>query len=112
MSTFAKLLRMAFQVVQNVINSLNQQFNIVEQQALAPIRAIIGQVTGGVWKGDGATKFVEECSKLMIPGIGKVGEHIKYMNTNLQRAVNVMHQADAQVNGLVRGLSDVFGGIF
>ncbi|PKO20906.1 MAG: hypothetical protein CVU38_17615 [Chloroflexi bacterium HGW-Chloroflexi-1] len=112
MSLISKLLRFARQVVANVTSQLNQQFNVVEQQALAPIRGIIGQVTGGVWKGDGATKFVEEVSRLMIPGVGRVGEQIKTLNGNLTRAVNVMDQADAQVNSLVRGLADVFGGIF
>jgi hypothetical protein len=107
-----KLLRFARQVVANVTSQLNQQFNVVEQAALAPLRAIVGQVTGGVWKGDGANKFVEEVSRMMIPGVGRVGTQIKTLNSNLQRAVTVMDQADAQVASLAKGLGDVFGGIF
>lgn len=107
-----KLLRFARQVVANVTSQLNQQFNVVEQSAMAPLRAIVGQVTGGVWKGDGANKFVEEVSRMMIPGVGRVGAQIKTLNSNLQRAVTVMDQADAQVSSLAKGLGDVFGGIF
>ena len=107
-----KLLRFARQVVANVTSQLNQQFNVVEQMALAPVRAIIGQVTGGVWKGDGANKFVQELSSMMVPGIGRVGTQIKTLNSNLQRAVTVMDQADAQVTSLAKGLGDVFGAIF
>lgn len=107
-----KLLRFARQVVANVSAQLNQQFNIVEQAAMAPLRAIVGQVTGGVWRGDGANKFVEEISKMMIPGVGRVGTQIRAMNSNLQRAVTVMDQADAQVTSLVRGLADTFGAIY
>lgn len=107
-----KLLRFARQVVANVTSQLNQQFNVVEQMALAPVRAIIGQVTGGVWKGDGANKFVQELSSMMVPGIGRVGTQIKTLNSNLQRAIAVMDQADAQVTSLTKGLGDVFGAIF
>jgi len=112
MSILSKLLRFARQVVANVTTQLNQQFNVVEQGALTPLRNIVAQVTGGVWKGDGANKFVEELSKMMIPGVGRVGAQIKTMNSNLQRAVTVMDQADAQVNSLAKGLGDVFGAIF
>jgi hypothetical protein len=107
-----KLLRFARQVVANVTSQLTQQFNVVEQMALAPVRAIIGQVTGGVWKGDGADKFVQELSTMMVPGIGRVGTQIKTFNSNLQRAIVVMDQADAQVTSLAKGLGDVFGAIF
>jgi len=108
----SRLLRFARQVVANVTAQLNQQFNVVEQMALAPVRAIIGQVTGGVWKGEGANRFVEELSRMTIPGIGQVGNHIKTLNGNLQRAVTVMDQADAQVTSLAKGLGDVFGAIY
>ena len=76
------------------------------------MRAIVGQVTGGVWKGDGANKFVDEISRMMIPGVGRVGTQIKTLNSNLQRAITVMDQADAQVSSLAKGLGDVFGAIF
>lgn len=107
-----KLLRFARQVVANVSAQLNQQFNIVEQAAMAPLRAIVGQVTGGVWRGDGANKFVEEITQMMIPGVGQVGTQIRTLNGNLQRAAAVMEQADAQVTSLVRGLADTFGAIY
>lgn len=107
-----KLLRFARQVVANVLSQLTQQLNIVQQQALAPMRMMIQQVTGGVWVGDGANAFVQEVSTLMIPGVGKVGENITIMQRNLNRAIEVMDQADQQVNNMVRGLADVFNGIY
>jgi uncharacterized protein YukE len=106
------LLRFARQVVANVLSQLTQQLNIVQQQALAPMRMMIQQVTGGVWVGDGANAFVQEVSSLMIPGVGRVGENITTMQRNLNHAIEVMDRADQQVNNMVRGLSDVFGGIY
>lgn len=106
------MLRFARNVVQNVTSQLTQQQQMVEQMALAPVRAIIGQVTGGVWKGEGADKFVQELSTMMVPGIGRVGSQIINFNKNLQRAIQVMDQADQQVSSLAKGLADKFGGIF
>ncbi len=106
------LLRFARQVVANVLSQLTQQFNIVQQQALAPMRQMIQQVTGGVWVGDGANAFVQEVASLMIPGVGKVGENITTMQRNLNHAIEVMDRADQQVNNMVRGLADVFNGIY
>lgn len=107
-----KLLRFARQVVANVLSQLTQQLNIVQNQAMQPMRTMIQQVTGGVWVGDGANAFVQEVSSLMIPGVGKVGENITTMQRNLNRAIEVMDRADQQVNSMVRGLSDVFNGIY
>ena len=109
---FGALIRFARQVVENVLNQLMQQFNVVEQQARNPMQAMIQQVVGGVWIGEGTNAFVEEVSSLMLPGVGRVGEHITTMHRNLNHAIDVMDQADQQVTGLVNGLADVFGGIF
>ncbi len=106
------LIRLARQVVQGVLSQLMQQLNIVREAALAPMRMIVQQVVGGVWKGDGANAFVEEVSSLMIPGVGQVADHITIMHRNLQRAVDVIDRADQQVNTKVNSLADVFGAIY
>lgn len=106
------LLRFARQVVANVLSQLTQQFNIVQQQAMAPMRQMIQQVVGGVWVGDGADAFVQEVSSLMVPGVGKVGENITTLQSNINRAIEVMDRADQQVNNMVRGLADVFAAIY
>ena len=101
---FGALLRFARQVVENVLSQLMQQFNVIEQQARNPMQAMIQQVVGGVWIGEGANAFVEEVSSLMLPGVGQVGEHITTMHRNLNHAIDVMDQADQQVTSLVGGL--------
>lgn len=112
MSLFKRLLRLARAVVENVANQLTQQINIVQEGALSPMRAIVQSVTGGVWRGDGADAFVEEVSSLMIPGVGQVSNHISVLHKNLTRAVEVINQADQQVNTKVNSLSDIFDGIY
>lgn len=106
------LIRLARKVVQGVMSQLVQQLNIVQEQALAPMRRMVAAVVGGIWVGDGATAFVEEVNSLVIPGVGQVGEHIDFVHKGLQHAVDVIDQADSQVSGKVNGLADVFGAIF
>jgi hypothetical protein len=107
------LLRIARAVLQNVLSQLTQQVQIVQQAVLAPIRQIVGLVSGGtIWRGDGATKFTEVVSREFVPGIGLVGSQIQFTHTSLMRGLERMEQADAKVKSLAGGLGDIFGRIY
>lgn len=108
----AMLIRLARAILNSVITQLNQQFDIVQNQALTPMRNMVQAVVGGMWRGAGADAFVNEVSSLMIPGVGIVGENITTINSNIQRAIDVMDRADVQVNSMVNGLGDVFDAIY
>ena len=103
------LIRIARKVLEGVMSQLLQQFNIIEDQALSPMRAMVQAVTNGVWRGEGADAFVEEVSSLMIPGVGRVGESISTMRNNIQFALDTMDRADEAVDQLVKSrLFDTF----
>jgi uncharacterized protein YukE len=106
------LIRIARQVVQNVLSGLMKQLNVVQEQAHAPMQQMVQQVTGGIWVGKGADAFVEEVSSLMMPGVGRIGEGINTYSRNIQNAMDVMDQADNQVSGIARGIGDIFSAIF
>ncbi len=106
------LIRFARQMVQSVMSGLMQQLNIVEEQALNPLKTIVQSVVGGVWRGKGADAFVEEVSSLAIPGVGQVMDQVRTFHGNLQRATEIMDQADADANRLVQGIADTFGNVF
>lgn len=112
MSIMSVLLRFARSVVQNVMSQLMQQFNVVEEQAAAPMKAMVQQVSDGLWIGKGADAFVEEVSSIMMPGVGKIGSGINVFSKNIQNAIDVMDAADSQVSGFVNSLGDLFGSIF
>ena len=112
MSLRSALIRMARRILQNVLSQLTQQLNVVRDQALSPMRMMVQQVMGGIWIGQGANAFVEEVSSLMIPGVGQVMDHITFMNTNLQRASEIIDAADQRVQGMANSLGDTFGAIF
>jgi hypothetical protein len=107
------LLRFARAVVSMVMQQLMQQFQVVTDQAMNPMRQMISQVTSGVWVGDGANAFVRDVSSISIPYVGQIGTQITTMNRNLQHAIEVMDRADREVNRMVQGLaSNTFANIF
>ena len=61
------LLRTAVGALDAVVNVLARQQNILEEQVQGNIRAIIGQVTSGVWIGAGADAFVQELQTEFLP---------------------------------------------
>ena len=96
------LFRFVRKVVEGVLSQLMQQLNVVQELALAPMRAIIQQVVGGVWRGEGANAFVQEVSTMMIPGVGRVADTITTLNRNLQFAQSAIDRADEEVSKLVK----------
>lgn len=103
------LMRLARKVLDGVLSQLKGLLSTVQDMAMAPMRQMIQQVTGGVWRGNGANAFVQEVSNLMIPGVGKVATTITGMSNNLTFAQGVIDRADDEVAKLVKSkLTDVF----
>ncbi|MGB1248986.1 MAG: hypothetical protein ACPG8W_00020 [Candidatus Promineifilaceae bacterium] len=105
-------IKLARKVVEKVQAQLMKNLNIIKEEAHGPMQAMISEVTGGVWIGEGADAFTEEVSSLVIPGVGEVGECISTYNNNIQNAVVVIDSADEQVSSLVNSVADLFDGIF
>lgn len=103
------LLRLARAVLETVLSRMAQQLNTVQEQALAPIKAMAQQVVGGVWIGEGANAFVDEVFSMVVPGVTQSGEHISTMSTNIQKARDIVDRADEEVDQMVKSrLYDAF----
>lgn len=106
------LMRFARQVVAGVTAQLTQQMNIVQQQALAPMNAIIQEVTGGVWVGQGADAFVQDIRTIYVPKTSNIFDAIGKVIKDLNNAVDVIDKADQQVQQKVQALDDLFQNIY
>jgi hypothetical protein len=106
------LLKFARQVVASVMSQLTQQQNIVENMAVKPMQMMIQQVVGGVWIGKGADAFVQDVSTIFIPKSNQIIQNINKFTLDIKGSVEIIDQADKQVNTLVNGLSDVFGSVY
>lgn len=94
------LMRLARKVLDSVLQQLMQQFNVIQEQALAPIKQIIGSVDG-VWRGAGKEAFVEELKNLMTPQVTRIGTGITNYHKNLTQARDLIDRADSTARNLV-----------
>lgn len=96
------LIRVARQVLDSVLSQLNQQLNVVMEQAMQPMQGMLEQVNnGGVWKGKGADAFATVVSSV-LPNVGQVAGHISTTSSNIQFARDIIDQADEEVDRLIQ----------
>ena len=98
--------------VDAVVNVLARQQNILEEQVQGTIRAIIGQVTGGVWIGAGADAFVQELQSEFLPISASLDSSLGRMIQGVQSAQNLVEQADNQATQVVDAWNDILDAIF
>ena len=80
--------------VATVISTINKQVTIVTSQVTNPVNTIVNQVVGGVWKGDGANRFVEEMTKLVRPQLSTLTSAIANTGPQISKAMETMQDAD------------------
>jgi len=75
-------------------------------------QGFVQQVTGGIWKGDGSVKFVNEMTTQVIPQLASIGNINMSFGEAIKKAVETMNQADKQASSKANELVDVFSKIF
>lgn len=106
------LLRIARSVVENVINVINNQIKMIQDAITAPLRGMVQQVLGGVWKGEGANRFVAEMTQEVLPQLVNLGNVNMSFGGLIRRAIDLFDRADRQATQHAQQLYDVFNGIF
>ena len=104
-------MRIAKAVVQQVLGQLTQQMTSLQDLVQAPIQAMVNEVTGGIWVGEGANAFVEECSTLFIPGAEQIHGAVGIIGSSINSALDLMDEADNKSRGIVDDLAGVFSSI-
>jgi phage-related protein len=105
------LLSIARSVIRGVMSIINQQINLIMDQVTQPLKSFIQQVVGGIWKGDGATRFVEEMNSDVIPALTHIADIGANFGSLIGKAVDIFDQADAKAGQLANSLFDVFNNI-
>jgi flagellar biosynthesis regulator FlbT len=99
-------------LVSNVISQVLQQVNIIQEAVTSPLRGLVNQVMAGMWKGEGANRFVQEMTSEVIPML----VNIMGFNTNFANAIKKsqdrMQQAVHQATSQAQTLFDVFNRVF
>lgn len=109
----ARLIRIARAVLhqqQNIIAT--QVIQAVEDQIMKRFEAHIREVVGGVWVGKGADAFVNVIRSDGMTMTNQIIDDVSTMGNNLQRANDIMDEADNTARGLVNNLEDTFSSIY
>ena len=106
------LLKTAVGAVDAVVNVLIRQQNILEEQVQGTIRAIIGQVTSGVWIGAGADAFVQELQTEFLPVSATLDNSIGRMIRGVRSAQSLVEKADNQATQVVDAWAEIVDAIF
>ena len=106
------ILKIVFSAVDGVIGQVKKLLNQIISEVTSPLKGMVQQVVGGVWKGDGANRFVQEMNSIVIPALtALVGVNTSFIGA-LQKSVELMRNADKQATSKANELLDVFGSIF
>ncbi len=106
------ILKLVYSVVSSVMSTITKLLNQVTQEVTSPLRAIVSQVVGGAWKGDGSVRFVNEMNSLVIPGLlSIVGINTSFKGA-IQKSVDLFMNADKMATSKANELVDVFSNIF
>jgi len=91
---------------------ITSQVNIIQDAVTSPLRGLVQQVSGGIWKGEGANRFVQEMTSEVIPSLVNIGSMNMGFGNGIKKALDIMDQADRQAQSKANELFDVFGKIF
>lgn len=104
--------KIARRVLDTVLKQLTEQINFLDDMVRAPMQAIIDEIMGGVWVGDGADAFVNELSNIFIPGTQGLQGGVSSIGAGINKALDVMDQADSKAQSVVDDLVGIFDSIF
>jgi phage-related protein len=95
-----------------IISQILSQFNFIQDLITTPLKAIVNQVVQGVWKGNGANKFVSEMTDQVIPMIGSILTGTQNYANSIKKSQDHMLQGFQQASSIANSLNDVFNNIF
>jgi len=95
-----------------IISEILSQFNFIQDLITTPLRALVNQVVQGVWKGNGADKFVAEMTDQVIPMIASILTGTQNYANSIKKSQDHMLQGFQQASSIANSLNDVFSNIF
>jgi hypothetical protein len=109
---FGGLFKFVENMVSGAMSQIMKQVNVIQDSVTSPLRSLVNEVTGGMWKGEGANRFVQEMTSEVIPMlVGIMGFNTSFVNA-IAKGMNRTNQAINQATSKAQTLFDVFNSIF
>jgi len=107
-----RLLRLARQVVENVMREVLNQVNVVDNLIQQTIRSYIQSVVGGVWQGTAADEFVQKVEQVVAQQGFPMRDMIQNISTSITNAMDAVDRTDQNARGVVDSLADTFKQVY
>jgi hypothetical protein len=109
---FAHQLHIARSAVRSATQQVQGQISITSESVMNPLRQVVSQVVGGVWKGGGADAFVEEINTIFLPTLQQLVQSVTRMNSHITYAIDVMDRAEQQATGVANQMGETFRNVY
>lgn len=99
-------------LVNTSLGQVNQQARFLEEAVTNPVRDFVKEVTGGIWRGDGATRFATEMTSEVIPQLVNMFNAFDLFGGTIKKAQDILDRAEREATSKANSLNDVFSKIF
>ena len=100
------------ELVNPIISSIMSRFNMIQDLITTPLKGLVNQVTQGMWKGNGANKFVAEMTDEVIPMLTNIMTGTQNYANSIKKSQEHMLQGFQQASSIANSLFDTFNSIF
>jgi hypothetical protein len=94
--------------VESALSGLGGLMNTITNEIEQPIKAMVQQVLGGIWKGKGADAFVEMINNQVMGGVTKVQGHVGNYQTHINSTVDLINAGDMKAAQATSPLDESF----
>jgi hypothetical protein len=94
--------------VESALSGLGGLMSTITNEIEQPIKAMVQQVLGGIWKGKGADAFVEMINNQVMGGVTKVQGHVGSYQTHINNTVDLINAGDMKAASATSPLDESF----
>jgi hypothetical protein len=99
-------------VIGGIVGNILKQFDFIQTAVTNPLRGLVNNVTQGIWKGNGANKFVAEMTNQIIPMIASILTGTQNYANAIKKSQEHMLQGFQQAANIAQNLVEDFTNIF
>ncbi len=90
-----------------VLRQLTDQMQVLDEQVLGRVQAMVTTIEAGAWQGGGSERFVNEMQQTYLRDAARLRESCQLTINSIMRSLEMMDSADTHSITLARGLDDL-----
>jgi len=94
--------------IESALGGLGGILNTITNEIEQPIKSMVQQVLGGIWKGKGADAFVDMINNQVMGGVSKAQTHVGNYRLHINSSVELMNGGDMKGAQVTGSLEDSF----